>query len=35
MLSAAGQSWRFEESEAIWSRIPALRPPLQMMRPPN
>jgi hypothetical protein len=35
MLSAAGQSWRFEESENAWSRIPALRPPLVMARPPQ
>jgi hypothetical protein len=35
MLSGTGQSWRFEESEAIWSRIPAMRPPLQMVRPPQ
>jgi hypothetical protein len=34
MLSAAGQAWRFEESEAsTWSRIPAMRPPLTMVRP--
>jgi Protease inhibitor Inh len=33
MLSSAGQSWRFEESEATWNRIPAMRPPLQMVRP--
>ena len=32
MLSAAGQSWRFEESEDAWSRIPA-RPPVLMVRP--
>ncbi len=35
MLSAAGQSWRFEESENAWSRIPAMRPPLVMARPPQ
>ena len=35
MLSAAGLSWRFEESENAWSRIPALRPPLVMARPPQ
>ena len=35
MLSAAGQSWRFEESENVWSRIPAMRPPLVMARPPQ
>ena len=29
MLAANGQSWRFEENEEnIWSRIPAMRPPL-------
>lgn len=34
MLSAAGQAWRFEENEAsIWSRIPATRPPILMVRP--
>ena len=34
MLSAAGQAWRFEENEAsIWSRIPAARPPILMVRP--
>jgi len=35
MLAANGQSWRFEESENAWSRIPAMRPPLVMARPPN
>jgi hypothetical protein len=35
MLAANGQSWRFEENEeAIWSRVPAMRPPLVMNRPP-
>ena len=34
MLAANGQSWRFEENEEnIWSRIPAMRPPLLMGRP--
>lgn len=33
MLAANGQSWRFEENEGIWSRIPATRPPLTMVRP--
>jgi len=34
MLDARGQSWRFEENEEnIWSRIPAMRPPMLMMRP--
>jgi hypothetical protein len=34
MLDAKGQSWRFEENEEnTWSRIPAMRPPLTMMRP--
>jgi hypothetical protein len=34
MLNAKGDSWRFEEGEPnIWSRIPAMRPPLLMVRP--
>jgi hypothetical protein len=34
MLSAKGEAWRFEENEEnIWSRIPAARPPVQMVRP--
>jgi hypothetical protein len=34
MLGAGGQAWRFEENEAnIWSRIPAARPPVLMVRP--
>ena len=34
MLGASGQAWRFEENEEnIWSRIPAMRPPLLMVRP--
>jgi hypothetical protein len=34
MLDAKGQSWRFEENdENAWSRIPAMRPPLTMVRP--
>jgi hypothetical protein len=34
MLDARGQSWRFEENdESAWSRIPAMRPPLTMVRP--
>ena len=34
MLAANGQSWRFEENEEnIWSRIPAARPPVLMVRP--
>lgn len=33
MLAANGQSWRFEENEGTWSRIPAMRPPLAMGRP--
>jgi hypothetical protein len=34
MLDARGQSWRFEENEEnIWSRIPAMRPPMLMVRP--
>ena len=34
MLAANGQSWRFEENEeSTWSRIPAARPPLLMVRP--
>lgn len=34
MLAANGQSWRFEENEEnIWSRVPALRPPMVMTRP--
>ena len=36
MLDAKGQSWRFEENdENAWSRIPAMRPPLTMVRPPQ
>ena len=36
MLDAKGQSWRFEENdESAWSRIPAMRPPLTMVRPPQ
>jgi hypothetical protein len=35
MLAANGQSWRFEENEeAVWSRVPAMRPPMVMNRPP-
>jgi len=34
MLAANGQSWRFEENEeSTWSRIPAARPPVLMVRP--
>lgn len=34
MLAANGQSWRFEENEEnTWSRIPAMRPPLTMVKP--
>jgi hypothetical protein len=34
MLGAGGQAWRFEENEAnIWSRIPAARPPVLMVKP--
>ena len=34
MLGGGGQAWRFEENEAnIWSRIPAARPPVMMVRP--
>jgi hypothetical protein len=34
MIAANGQNWRFEETEdSIWSRIPAMRPPLTMARP--
>jgi len=34
MLAANGQSWRFEENEEnTWSRIPAARPPVLMVRP--
>lgn len=34
MIAANGQAWRFEENEAsIWSRIPAARPPILMVRP--
>src|SRR5215210_1511428 len=34
MLAANGQSWRFEETEpSTWSRIPAARPPVLMVRP--
>ena len=36
MLAANGQSWRFEENEEnIWSRVPAVRPPIMMTRPPQ
>jgi hypothetical protein len=36
MLDAKGQSWRFEENEEnTWSRIPAMRPPMLMVRPPQ
>ena len=34
MLAGNGQSWRFEENEEnTWSRIPAARPPVLMVRP--
>ena len=34
MLSAKGEAWRFEENEPnAWSRIPAMRPPLTMVKP--
>lgn len=34
MIGGGNQSWRFEENEAnIWSRIPAARPPVLMVRP--
>jgi len=34
MLAANGQSWRFEETEpSTWSRVPAPRPPVLMVRP--
>ena len=34
MIGGGGQAWRFEENEAnIWSRIPAARPPVLMVRP--
>jgi hypothetical protein len=34
MLSAKGESMRFEENEPnVWSRIPAMRPPLLMVKP--
>jgi hypothetical protein len=34
MLSAKGEAWRFEENEPnAWSRIPAMRPPLVMVKP--
>ena len=34
MIAANGQSWRFEENEEnIWSRVPAMRPPVLMVRP--
>src|SRR3954452_19456786 len=34
MLAANGQSWRFEENEEnTWSRIPAARPTVLMVRP--
>jgi hypothetical protein len=34
MIGAGNQAWRFEENEAnIWSRIPAARPPVLMVRP--
>ena len=36
MLAANGQTWRFEENEEnTWSRIPAMRPPVLMVRPPQ
>jgi hypothetical protein len=35
IVAASGQAWRFEENEdAVWSRVPAMRPPLVMTRPP-
>jgi hypothetical protein len=34
MLSAKGEAWRFEENEPnAWSRVPAMRPPLVMVKP--
>jgi hypothetical protein len=34
MVSAKGESMRFEENEPnVWSRIPAMRPPLVMVKP--
>jgi hypothetical protein len=34
MIGGGGQAWRFEENEAnIWSRIPAARPPVLMVKP--
>ncbi len=34
MNGAGGQAWRFEEGEPnVWSRIPASRPPVLMVRP--
>ena len=34
MLSSGGQTWRFEENEEnTWSRVPATRPPMTMVRP--
>jgi hypothetical protein len=34
MLSAKGEAWRFEENEPnAWSRIPAMRPPLVLVKP--
>jgi Protease inhibitor Inh len=34
MIGAGNQSWRCEENEAnIWSRIPAARPPVLMVKP--
>jgi len=34
MLAANGQSWRFEENEeSTWSRVPAARPQVLMVRP--
>ncbi len=34
MLNAKGDTWRFEENEPnTWNRIPAMRPPLVMVRP--
>lgn len=34
MVTAKGETWRFEENEAsIWSRIPAARPPVLMVKP--
>jgi len=34
MLSSGGQTWRFEENEEnTWSRVPATRPPMSMVKP--